>query len=81
MLSAANFWVVLQGITVLLGTLSLEAIGLMRVRNKSGHTLVNPKFCSTDMIYLSDWKHSFSQIAPTSFSEFCIVSTLGKDFF
>ena len=37
-----------QGITVRLGTVSVGAIGFMRIRNKYGRTLVNPNFCSAD---------------------------------
>ena len=38
----------LQGITVRLGTVSVGAIGFMRIRNKYGCNLVNPNFCSAD---------------------------------
>ena len=38
----------LQGITVRLGTVSAGAIGFVSIRNKYGHTLVNPNFCSAD---------------------------------
>ena len=37
-----------KGITVRLGTVSVGAIGFMRIRNKYGRTLVNPNFCSAD---------------------------------
>ena len=37
-----------KGITVRLVTVSVGAIGFMRIRNKYGRTLVNPIFCSAD---------------------------------
>ena len=45
-----SVWIdyVLEGITVRLGTVSVGAIGFMRIRNKYGRTLVNPNFCSAD---------------------------------
>ena len=33
---------------VRLDTVSLGSIGFMSIRNKYGHTLVNPNFCSAD---------------------------------
>ena len=36
------------GITVLLGTVNVGAIGIISVRNKFGRNLVNPNFCSAD---------------------------------
>ena len=40
--SNKNVKYILQGITVPLGTVSLDALGFMSIRNKSRRTLVNP---------------------------------------